>query len=95
MDDFLQFAKLRRLKLEPSNLNEQVRQLLGFFQPKAQQSRIEVIPFLAADLPTVLLDRESFHGALLNLVINAQQAMPNGGQLVVRTTTPPTAWRST
>jgi signal transduction histidine kinase len=85
LDDFLNFAKLRRLKLEPSNLNEQVRQVLGFFQPKARQSRIELIQFLAADLPTVLLDRESFHGALLNLVINAQQAMPNGGQLVVRT----------
>ena len=33
----------------------------------------------------MLLDRESFHGALLNLVLNAQQAMPEGGQLVVRT----------
>ncbi len=87
LDDFLNFAKVRRLKLEPSNLNEQVKQVIGFFQPKARESRIEVIEFLAADLPTVLLDRESFHGALLNLVINAQQAMPNGGQLVVRTNT--------
>lgn len=85
LDDFLRFAKVRPLKLDPSNLNEQVKQVLGFFQPKARQARIEVIEFLAADLPTVLLDREAFHGALLNLVINAQQAMPDGGQLVVRT----------
>ena len=85
LDDFLKYAKVRPLKFDPSNLNEQVKQLLGFFQPKAQQSRIEVIEFLAPDLPTVLLDREAFRGALLNLVINAQQAMPNGGQLVVRT----------
>jgi nitrogen-specific signal transduction histidine kinase len=34
----------------------------------------------------VVLDRESFHRALLNLVINAQQAMPQGGQLIVQTT---------
>lgn len=85
LDDFLNYTKLRRLKLEPSSLNEQVRQVLSFFQPKAQQSGIEVIEFLAADLPTVLLDREAFHGALLNLVLNAQQAMPHGGQLAVRT----------
>lgn len=85
LDDFLRFAKVRPLKLDPSNLNEQVKQVLGFFQPKARQSRIELIEFLAPDLPTVLLDREAFHGALLNLVINAQQAMPDGGQLVVRT----------
>lgn len=87
LDDFLNFAKVRRLKLEPSNLNDQVRQVLKFFQPKSAESRIEVLEFLAADLPTVLLDREAFHGALLNLLLNAQQAMPNGGQLVVRTNT--------
>jgi len=31
----------------------------------------------------VLLDRENFHGAMLNLILNAQQAMPDGGQLIV------------
>ena len=85
LDDFLSFAKVRRLKLEPSNLNHQVKQVLDFFRPKAREARIEIVDYLASDLPTILLDREAFHGALLNLVINAQQAMPNGGQLVVRT----------
>jgi signal transduction histidine kinase len=33
----------------------------------------------------VLLDPEAFHGALLNLILNAEQAMPGGGQLVIRT----------
>ena len=85
LDDFLNFAKVRRLKLEPANLNHAVRQALNFFQPKAKESGIEVIDYLASDLPMVLLDREAFHGVLLNLVLNAQQAMPKGGQLVVRT----------
>lgn len=89
LDGFLNFAKVRLPKLEPTNLNQVVRQVLSFFQPKAEQSRIEVIDYLATDLPTVLLDVEAFYGALLNLVLNAQQAMPNGGQLVVRTS--PTA----
>jgi len=85
LDDFLNFAKVRRLKLEPSSLNRQVKQVLGFFRPKAKEAGIEVVDYLASDLPTVLVDRESFHGALLNLVLNAEQAMPDGGQLVVRT----------
>jgi signal transduction histidine kinase len=85
LDDFLSFAKIRQFKLQPSSLNQQVREVLDFFRPKAQESRIEILEFLAADLPTVLLDREAFRGALLNLVLNAQQAMPQGGQLVVRT----------
>ena len=85
LDDFLHFARVRQLKLEPTGLNHVVRDLLHFFQPKAKQSKIELIDYLAADLPTVLLDREAFYGAMLNLFLNAQQSMPNGGQLVVRT----------
>jgi signal transduction histidine kinase len=85
LDDFLSFAKAGRLKLEPSDLNQQLKQVLDFFRPQAVEAQIEVVDYLASDLPTVLLDRESFHGALLNLVLNAQQAMPQGGQLVVRT----------
>jgi signal transduction histidine kinase len=85
LEDFLNFAKARRLKLEPANLNHQVQQMLQFFAPKAKESGIEVIDYLASDLPTVLLDREAFQGALLNLVLNAQQAMPGGGALVLRT----------
>ncbi len=85
LDDFLNFAKVRRLKLEPTDLNQQVRRLIGFFEPKAREAGIELVDYLASDLPMVLLDREVFHGALLNLVLNAQQAMPNGGQLVLQT----------
>jgi signal transduction histidine kinase len=85
LDNFLSFAKVRRLNQEPSNLNLQVKQAIDFFRPKAAGAGIEIVDYLAPDLPTVLLDRESFHGALLNLVLNAEQAMPHGGQLVVRT----------
>jgi len=85
LDDFLSFAKAHRLRLQPSDLNRQVKRVLDFFRPKAAEAGIEVVDYPAADLPTVLLDREAFHGALLNLVLNAQQAMPKGGQLVVRT----------
>jgi len=87
LDDFLNFAKVRQLRTEPSRLNDLVHRVLDFFRPKAQTAGIEVVEYLAGDLPTVLLDREAFHGALLNLVLNAEQAIPEGGQLVVRTYT--------
>src|SRR5512140_1560822 len=41
LDGFLSFAKVRRLKLEPTDLNRQVRQLLEFFRPKAVAAGIE------------------------------------------------------
>jgi len=85
LDDFLNFAKLRRVQLEPVDLNAEIERLLAFFAPKAQESQIDVIPFFEHDLPRVLLDRETFQAALLNLVLNAQQAMPSGGRFTVRT----------
>ncbi len=85
LDNFLNFAKVRTVRFEASDLNEEVRRVLDFFAPKAAEAKIEVISYFDPELPSVVLDRESFHGALINLVLNAQQAMPEGGQLVVRT----------
>ena len=85
LDNFLRFTKAHRLNLQPSDLNALVRQALDFYRPKARQAGVEIVDYLTGNLPTVLLDREAFHGALLNLLLNAEQAMPQGGQLVVRT----------
>lgn len=85
LDDFLNFAKVRRLHLEPSDLNHQIEDALEFFAPEARDASIEIVRYLDPDLPRVMLDREAFRQALLNLIINAKQAMPEGGQLMVRT----------
>jgi signal transduction histidine kinase len=85
LDDFLSFAKLRTLRLEATDLNSEIERALAFFAPKAHESGIEVVTYLDPELPSVSLDAEVFHGALLNLLLNAQQAMPDGGQLTVRT----------
>jgi signal transduction histidine kinase len=85
LDHFLSYAKAHHLRKTPCDLNAQVRRALDFYRPKAQEAKIEVIDYLANDLPTVILDPEAFHGALLNLILNAEQAMPDGGQLVLRT----------
>jgi signal transduction histidine kinase len=85
LDDFLNFAKVRRLHLEPSDLNYQIDDVLDFFAPEAAEAGVEIVRYLDPDLPRVLIDREAFRQALLNLIINAKQAMPEGGQLIVRT----------
>ncbi len=85
LDDFLQFAKAHRLNLQPNDLSSQVRQTLDFYRPQAREAGVEIVDYLAGDLPTVMLDREAFRGALLNLLLNGEQAMPDGGQLVAHT----------
>jgi len=91
LDDFLRFTRVRNLHLAPTNLNRQVRRVIDFFAPQAQAAGVEIVEYLDADLPSVLLDSDAFYGALLNLVLNAQQAMPDGGQLVIRTHETPTS----
>ncbi|MEK6239586.1 MAG: ATP-binding protein [Planctomycetales bacterium] len=85
LEDFLNFAKTRNLQLEPRDLNQEIESVCEFYRAQADDAGIELIHYLASDLPPVLLDGEAFRGALLNLMINAQQAMPDGGQLMFRT----------
>ena len=85
LNDFLNFARAHKLELEPVDLNRMLKETVVFFAPRAREANVEIIEYYANDIPTVMLDRRSFHQAVLNLLINAVQAMPNGGQLVVRT----------
>jgi len=84
LDDFLRFARLSRLDLTPGNLNEQIERVLQLFAPQAAESGIEVVRYLDADLPSVMLDEQTLQAALVNLVKNALEAMPEGGQFTVR-----------
>ncbi|MDR2344608.1 MAG: two-component sensor histidine kinase [Planctomycetaceae bacterium] len=85
LDDFLRFTKADNPELLPGNVNSEIRDILEFFRLKTEESGIEVIAYLASDLPSVLLDRGLFHQAMINLLLNALQAMPNGGQLMIST----------
>jgi signal transduction histidine kinase len=90
LDDFLGFARAGRMNLSPHNVNDTVIRILDFFQPQADAVGIEVVRYIDSDLAHVLIDPESLQAALLNLVLNAQQAMPEGGQLVLRSRATPT-----
>src|SRR5262245_46154455 len=73
-NDFLRFARVKDLDLTPTNLTELVEEMVDFFQPTARQANIEIKTFVPADLPRVPLDRDLFKQALLNLMLNAEQA---------------------
>jgi signal transduction histidine kinase len=83
-NDFLRFARLKELEFKPTALNDVVEELVDFFDPTAKQANIEIKCYLPADLPHVPLDRELFKQALLNLLLNAQQAMPEGGEVTLQ-----------
>jgi two-component system, NtrC family, sensor histidine kinase HydH len=85
LDDFLKFARVGELHAEACDLNRIVTEFIEFYRPQAAECGIEISPHLAPDLPPVRLDAALFRQVLLNLALNAQQAMPKGGLLEVQT----------
>src|SRR5439155_20094926 len=83
-NDFLRFARLKELDRRPADLAECVTDVVDFFTPTARQANVEIKLYLPADLPPVPLDADLFKQALLNLLLNAQQAMPQGGEVTIQ-----------
>jgi signal transduction histidine kinase len=60
-----------------------LKDLLLLARETADRQKVQLIDSLSAEIPPLNLDRQRIHEALLNLVNNALQAMPQGGRLEV------------
>ena len=85
LNAFLQFARVGELHCIPADLNAEVTEFIEFFSPEGAEHGVDISPHLATDLPAVMLDRALFRQVLMNLALNAQQAMPDGGLLELQT----------
>jgi PAS domain S-box-containing protein len=78
---FLDFARPMDVRLEATQLANLLREVLEVAAPQLQKSKVQVAQLLPIDVPEVFVDRDLLKQAVLNLVLNAVDAMPNGGQL--------------
>ncbi len=78
---FLDFTRPMDIRLEATQLAELLREVLEVAQPQLQKSNIQLAQLLPIDVPEVYVDRALLKQAVLNLVLNAAEAMPGGGQL--------------
>ena len=87
---FSEFSRMPQPQRHPTQVNEVVRSVLRVFQAQLrvndkEKSQIAVHAELADTLPEISADSDLLHRALQNLVLNAIDAMPQGGELTIRT----------
>jgi signal transduction histidine kinase len=79
------FSRQPQLKQTTTNLNDLVKDWLGFIQPRCAQNNIRLSLELYRALPDICGDPSQLNQVLVNLVVNAIHAMPDGGRLTIRT----------
>src|SRR5712691_61369 len=78
---FLDFTRPMDIRLEATQLADLLKGVLEIARPQLQKSNIQLAQLLPIDVPEVYVDRALLKQAVLNLVLNAAEAMPIGGQL--------------
>ena len=79
--DFLSSGQPARLDPRPCDVRAVVRETAALVEHKAREQAITIDLDVAEELPTTLADPELLKTCLLNLVLNAFEAMPEGGRL--------------
>jgi len=74
-----------QLRSDRVNLNTTIHEVMVLVSPSLPRRHIALKTDLQADLPPVAGDTRALHGLLFNMVTNAVQAMPLGGELTIRT----------
>jgi len=81
--DFINFARPRSPKLNPCRLDDVIEKTLTFLAPQIEGRGYTIERAYQNPLPDIMGDAPMLHQSLLNLFINAMQAMPNGGHIRV------------
>ena len=82
-EEYLRLARLPQPRLEPEDVTELLRSIAHFVQVDFERRGVELIVELGK-VPLVAVDEAQFRQAMLNLLRNAAESMPDGGQVHVR-----------
>jgi len=83
--NLLDFSRQREMRLEPTSINHNLRHVAELVEYQLRRGRVDVRFDLDPDEPLVLADHFQMEQLFLNLMLNALQAMPEGGALTLRT----------
>ena len=82
---FMDFARPASLNPAPHNLNQVLQEVLDLMEANLSHHQISLIKKFTPNLPPISLDRDKLKQAFMNIVLNAMDAMPEGGTLEILT----------
>ena len=85
LDGFLRYVSRTELLLARVDINELISDMVDFYSPQAHSHSITIRQGLHSEPLICRVDADMLKQLILNLFINAQQAMSDGGELMVRT----------
>jgi len=85
LDGFLRYVDKTKLQLVTIDINELVGDMIDFYSPQAHSRSITIRQGLHNGPLICKVDADMLKQVVLNLFINAQQAMSDGGELIIRT----------
>jgi len=83
VEELLSLARPARLQCAPVALPTLLQRVVEIYSERLQQQSIQLKTDWAAALPPLLADVEQLHRCLTNIVLNAIEAMPTGGELSI------------
>ena len=85
LDGFLQYTNKTQLQLSDVDINDLVSDMVDFYGPQASSNSVTIRKGLSDETLICRIDPDMLKQVLLNLFINAHQAMEKGGELIIRT----------
>jgi len=79
LDNFMKFARPGSFRLHAVDTEKLLSHIMSLLQYEAQDRRIQLITTVPDNLPTLMGDETEISQVLVNVIVNAFQAMPNGG----------------
>ena len=81
--NFLKYARPPEPDIRPVDVADIVQSTIKLLEPQANQKQLTIVSSVDAELPQALADREQLGQVLVNLMINAIQASPEGAEVMV------------
>ncbi|AEG60115.1 ATP-binding protein [Desulforamulus ruminis] len=85
IQELLDFGRPSKPIIHPTDLNSLLDSVLTFISPMLRQNKITLVKELSSGLPLAAIDADRIKQVFVNLMLNAIQAMPEGGKLTIKT----------